>query len=61
MKIIRASNDKLYLVLYVYHDGLPNGLTNDVAKKQWGCNTILKGPDGIYMCNEIIDAEFEDL
>ncbi len=61
MKIIKASNDKLYLIVHVYSGGLPDNLTKDIAKNQWSCDTILKGPDGIYMCREIIDAEFEDI
>ena len=35
--------------------------TPDQLKAKHNCDAILRGPDGIYVCQTIIDAEFEDL
>ena len=60
MKLIRLE-DSLYEIIYHYPNDLPKNLTTKKAKERWNCDTILRGPDGIYMVRLIIDAEFEDI
>ena len=60
MKFIRLG-DSLYELIHHYPNDLPTDLTAEKAKEMWNCDTVLRGPDGIYMVRLIIDAEFEDI
>ena len=61
MKNIINVNDTLHEVIYVYKNGMPENLSPDQLKAKHNCDAILRGPDGIYVCQTIIDAEVEDL
>ena len=61
MKNIINVNDTLHEVIYVYKNGMPENLSTDQLKAKHNCDAILRGPDGNYVCQTIIDAEFEDL
>ena len=60
MKFIKLG-DSLYEIIHHYPSDLPTGLTTEKAKERWNCDTVLRGPNGIYMVRLIIDAEFEDI
>ena len=60
MKLIKLE-DSLYEIIHHYPNDLPVNLTAEKAKERWNCDTVLRGPDGIYMVRLIIDAEFKDI
>ena len=51
--------DKKYFVLSIQPIG--KGLIIKKLKKQWNANTVLKNQGNYWICQDIINAEFEDI
>jgi len=58
MKIIQIKKDK-YVVRGAV--SIDTGFTFEELKEQWRADNVLKNYDTLYLCEKVIDAEFEDI
>ena len=58
MQIITV-DDKKYLVKGT--EKIEEGIDTEKLKKWWNADTALKKENTLYLCQEIQDAEFEDI
>ena len=59
MKKIISANDILYLIKGTV--SVDTHFTTEELKKQYSADAVLRNGDMLYLCETIIEAEFEDL
>jgi hypothetical protein len=56
-----AVNDRKFVTKRVIPSDMVTDTLSDIIKQLWGCDTVLKKQGNHYFCDELLDAEWEDI